>query len=118
MTDWLILLFIVAIALSDLLLIWQHLPPYSRRLRIIGRHVSFFPYAWGVLGGHFWGPVPALTHTHTWWVQLALLLAFGGAFTLVHLALRKAWPWASGLLPLLAYLPLGVVIGMLVWSQA
>ena len=116
MTDWLIVAFIAAIAVSDLALVWRRMPPYSRRLRDIGRRVSFFPYAWGVLGGHFWGPVPALTHT--WWLQLTLLLTFGGAFTLLHLALREVWPKASGLLPLLVYLPLGVVAGMLVWSQA
>ena len=112
--DWFIVLGILVIAVVDVLFIVYKTPTISRRLRGIGYRVSFFPYAWGALGGHFWGPSmdPAFG---SWWISVGLLIACGALVSGIHHAmLRWASPpdWTA-----LLYLPCGIPAGIFFWPQ-
>ena len=115
-TEWLIVAIVTFIAISDLVLIWQRLPSYSRELRRAGQLVSFFPYAWGVFAGHWWSPVPPLLPQDPWWLVVVFLVSIGGQVTFVHWALRRVGVSWHKWLPLLAYPLVGVVSGALCWS--
>jgi len=111
--DWFILAGVAVIAIVDVIFVVRTTPTISRRFRSYGYRVSFFPYAWGVLGGHFWGPDldPLLGN---WWASVGILLSAGGVLSLVHWLLLKLDPpdWT----PLL-YIPAGVVAGVFMWPQ-
>jgi len=114
LTDWIILGTIAAIAVSDVALMRRGIPTYSNRLKAWGSRLSFFPYAWGVLGGHFWSPLEPVV---SWQVTIAVLPTIGIALSLTHLLLRKpGWGWVKWL-PLLAYFPAGVPVGAILWAQ-
>jgi len=113
-TDWIILAIIAAIAASDAVLMARGLPTYSRRLRDWGARISFLPYAWGVLGGHFWSPLgPAVD----WWAALAVLPVIGLILCGVHHFMLEIDRQMAGWLPLLAYFPIGVLAGAVLWAQ-
>ena len=114
-TDWIILSTIMSIAISDLILIWNRMPSYSRRLAFWGSRVSFFPYAWGVLGGHFWSPIEAPAQM-AWWGTLLTLVGIGLAVSIVHYTLRHFGKSNYRWLPLCVYLPGGVSIGAAFWG--
>lgn len=86
--DWVIILGIAVIAAVDVLLIVYKTPTISRRFRAVGYRVSFFPYAWGVLGGHFWGPSmdPAFG---SWWISIGLLIGLGLVLSVAHHAMLR-----------------------------
>lgn len=115
LTDWLILGIVAFIAVSDLWLMWAGLPTYSRSLRELGKKVSFFPYAWGVIGGHFWGPIEKVFHV--WWQVLLLLLGLGIAVSLAGLVVQGLHLRRGHWLPLLLYLPIGLCAGAVIWAQ-
>lgn len=105
---------ILIIAAIDVAFILDQAPTISKRFRDIGRKVSFLPYSWGVLGGHFWGPTlpPAFGG---WWASIGFLLVGGAVVTAGHfLILRVFTPpgWLS-----LVYLPFGAVAGIVLWPQ-
>jgi len=113
-TDWIVLGIIAAIAVSDVVLVWYRIPTYSQRMRVWGSRVSFFPYAWGVLGGHFWAPMDPIMD---WWVTLIGLVVIGLALSALHAILRRLeWRFVKWL-PVCVYLPAGIPIGAVLWSQ-
>lgn len=111
--DWLIAVTIATVSILDVGLVLWHYPTVSRRMRLIGREVAFFPYAWGVLGGHFWGP-----HVEPVFISqlgsILLLIGIGLAFVGFHRLWREygAPGWAA-----LLYLPAGVPAGIFLWPQ-
>jgi hypothetical protein len=112
--DWSIILGLVAITAVDVLFIVYRSPTISNRFRMIGRKVSFFPYAWGALGGHFWGP-PMQPAFGNWWASIGILLGVGVLLSLAHflvLLYSKPPPWVS-----LLYIPCGIPLGMFFWPQ-
>lgn len=112
--DWVIIGFVVAIAIADVALIICKTPTISRRFRGIGYRLSFFPYAWGVLGGHFWGPHldPLMGR---WLASVAALVLIGLLLSGFHWALRT-WADPPDWVALL-YLPCGVAAGIMLWPQ-
>lgn len=116
-TDIIIICVVAAIAISDVVFVCLGIPTYSRRIKHWGERISFFPYTWGVLGGHFWSPLDAPVVDLAWWWVLAALVTIGLAFTGLHLALRPRWPNAMRWAPLVLYLPAGVPVGVVFWTM-
>lgn len=91
----------------------------SGRMKIWGRESLILPYAWGVLGGHFWGWMNGKLLGSVNFkfddpkVGIALLVSSALVVVISDLFLKKqgiyVWPW-------LLIFP-GVVAGMLFWSQ-
>lgn len=106
---------LASVAISDVALMWRGIPTYSRTLKELGARVSFFPYAWGVLGGHIWSPAPVLDIP--WWAILFILVSIGLALTAIHLIMRGWHLWWVRWLPLAVYLPIGIPIGAVIWSM-
>jgi len=80
-------------------------------LRRAGRAFVAFPIAWGVLGGHFWGP------SHDLFGPWSPLYLVGATVVLssAHLILRrflKIPAWSA-----LVYLILGIPMGAMLWPQ-
>lgn len=112
--DWFIIVGIAVIAIADVWLIVCSTPTISRRFRLYGRKVSSFPFAWGVLGGHFWGPdmEPAFG---SWVASIGALLLSTVWMGVMHWAFwRKSLPpaWSA-----VVYLGLGVAAGIFFWPQ-
>ena len=113
-TDVFIISILVAIAIFDIWLLASGNKTISNRMRLVGERVSFAPYSWGAIGGHFWGPdgEPAFGN---WWASIGLLLAIGAALTGIHLLLRR-WEKLPGWFSL-TYLLCGIPAGLLLWPQ-
>ena len=112
--DWSIIVGVLVIAAIDVLFIFYKTPTISNRFRAIGRQLSLFPYMWGVLGGHFWGP-DLEPPFNNWWASIGLLLAIGSVLSGVHWIIRR-WTVPPEWLVLL-YLPCGTVAGIFLWPQ-
>lgn len=106
-TDAISLSIVVLITVADLwLLRWQH-PTISQRLR----QMSFTPFAWGALAGHFWGPDYA--PVGNWWLSIGLLLgSCAVAWCLRPAVWGKPWRWSFVL-----YMLAGVFPGARFWPQ-
>ena len=112
--DWSIIIGITLIGVIDVLFIVHKTPTISRRFRAVGYRLSFLPYAWGAIGGHFWGPhrLPAFG---SWWWSIATLALFGLALSVVHRIMLR-WVDPPDWVPLV-YLPCGAVMGVFFWPQ-
>lgn len=113
-TDVAIVACISFCALVDLLLVATKRATVSDRIRDLGAKLSFFPYAWGVIAGHFWGPArtPAFGN---WPASIATLLALGVALSVFHFVVTSTIEvprWAT-----LVYLPFGLTAGVIFWPQ-
>jgi len=86
----------------------------SGRLRDWGSSVAFLPFAWGVLGAHFW-----LTNETAWiampWAAVALVGA-GACCTVGHFLARRFGFRFAGILPIV-YIAAGMVLGVGLWPQ-
>lgn len=86
----------------------------SEVLRYAGRRVPVIPYAWGVLGGHFWAGVDTGMGP---WVELRITL-----WSLWVVGILSIWwyyndyqlgPWSG-----VGVILVGILVGCFLWSQA
>lgn len=85
----------------------------SRRLRKHGRSVAAIPFAWGYLGGHFFGPLVGFS-VHIG-LSLGALVVGGALASLLHrfvLQRFTASPWLGVL-----WLLVGIGAGTYLWPQ-
>jgi len=82
----------------------------SGRMRIWGKETPIIPFAWAVLAGHFWGPIPQLMPYKT---SIPLLIFISWCLIVAGIVLRNhntsVPPWTV-LLP-------GMFLGALLWTQ-
>lgn len=114
LVDVFILTVVFSVTLADLYFVWSPEPTVSNRMREHGLQQGVLPFAWGVLGGHFWGPsrAPLLG---SWPVSIAALLACVGLMYALHRGLRR-YIHLPRWIPLLYLLP-GVAVGAFLWPQ-
>jgi len=116
-TDWVILAGVLLIAVSDVILLVTHNKTISNRFRYYAKNISFSAYAWGSLGGHFFGPhlEPAFGN---WWasigclVGIMLVLALNHWFILSRYLERCLFDGFS-----LLYFIIGIPCGIFFWPQ-
>ncbi len=82
----------------------------SRAMHRSGSAFAGLPFAWGVLGGHFWG-VPVVETP--WWVAALGLSALLSTAVIVHRVTRRVLVESGWLL--LPWMLLGAVSGWLLW---
>jgi len=113
-TDWFILATVFSIAAVDLALVFFEAKTISNRTRAYGSKWASFPFAWGVLGGHFWGPGGGpLLGSWVWSISLLIACALGAM--VIHRWARlefslPAWSVSFWLIP-------GFAAGFLLWPQ-
>ena len=114
LTDWAIIGVLAVISVFDVIAAIMDTPTISNRFRVYGKRLSFLPYMWGVLAGHFWGPhmEPLVGN---WWISIGALILFGALISGIHLMMSKEIE-PPGWLPL-AYVPLGIAPGICFWPQ-
>lgn len=112
--DWFIIGCLLVIIVVDVIFVAREEKTISNRMRRVGREVAALPFAWGVLGGHFYGPTnePMLG---SWVVSIGCLLLVTVFVGMLHMFLRNnsdlpAWS-------VLMYVPLGIPAGALFWPQ-
>ena len=115
LTDWFIGGTIAVIALFDVYLLLAHRKTISRRMRKHGRNIVAMPWAWGVLGGHFWGPDGVDPALGGYGPSVGLLVAVGATLVGVHLLVRR-WLKLPTWWPLI-YLVCGIPCGIWLWPQ-
>jgi len=112
--DCLIAFIIGSIAVTDLLLMRFLRSSYSVRFREWGQKLSFFPFAWGCLAGHFWSPWDLPQIVLSPWAIVSILVGIGIFLSLANLVLRWAFT-ETRWLGLFLYFPLGVLAGVMFW---
>lgn len=90
---------------------WQRWPTMSMVFRDDGKQWLIFPFGWGVLGGHWWGPWPRMWG---WDVivfvgSIAAVLARDIVNRWHPKPLAKAWTFLA--------LVFGALVGALFWSS-
>lgn len=113
-TDWFILGSILAIVGVDIALVSMERPTVSKRLRFYGERVAAFPFAWGALGGHYWGPSHGPIGGN-WVTSVTLLILCTFGAVVGHRWLRLVfnmprWFAVFWLLP-------GIAAGAIFWPQ-
>lgn len=106
-TDWVIILAVTLVAGVDVYLLMSPYETISTRMKNIAQKVSIGAYAWGSLGGHFFGWVDSF-YFH-WGLSLGLLLLIGFGLSGFQLA-KNNWQqpiWAPA-----AYFLVGFVLGV------
>lgn len=114
-SDVTIIALLALIVVVDLLLLALNYPTISNKVRVYGRLWASFPYAWGVLGGHFWGPnntSPIFVSDLTSAGVLLLSCALIGVFHRVIDEFADPPDWAT-----LVYIPIGIPAGVFLWPQ-
>ena len=111
---WTLLVGMLSLGFFDFWLTASDESIISPRLRIIGRRLSFLPYACGAAGGHFWGPHFSLA-PWDWLGGVTGLLLGGMVLSLAH-SLMLQWVDPPDWWPLV-YLPCGAMSGVFFWPQ-
>lgn len=89
---------------------WRRWPTISMVFRDDGKQWLVFPFGWGVLPGHWWGPWPRL-HELDWIVLAAAITGF------LARDIANRWnPTPVGKVGTFVTLLLGVFVGALFWS--
>lgn len=113
-TDLIIILLGSVISISDIVLVLLHTPTYSQRLKWWGHRVSFIPFFFGVLGGHFFG---ALNGVLPWQITVFWILFIGLGLTAIHTMIMEADRQIGKWMAVTAYIPAGIVTGVFLWVQ-
>jgi hypothetical protein len=83
-------------------------------MRRVGARFAGIPFAWGALGGHFWGPSIELPGDAWFWAVGLGGLAIG--ITGIHFLIRRTFlrppQWFA-----LVYLVAGIPAGAVLWAQ-
>lgn len=113
-TDWFIFGTIMGIAVADLFFLWVRTKTISNRLRYYGYEWASFPFAWGALGGHFWGP-PGSPFLGSWFASIGALVVCMFVVMVLHWQVRDkldvpAWSVVFWILP-------GIAAGAHFWPQ-
>lgn len=89
---------------------WSVWPTISVVFRDDGKVWLIFPFGWGLLPGHWWGPFPQLWAWDFWvWIATAAAVLARDVANRWHpVVLSKRWTFAA--------LLLGVLEGALFWS--
>lgn len=115
LTDWFIGATIGVIALFDVYLLLSPHKTISRRMRKHGRHIVTLPWAWGVVGSHFWGPDGLEPVLGSYGASAGIMAGIGVCLGVLHWITAKYikfprwWP--------LLYLLVGIPCGIWFWPQ-
>lgn len=103
------------VAISDVALLLLKLPTFSKRFRVWGKQLASPTYVWGVLGGHFWGPV-GFNPLGGWVSSITVLIASVIMVAIIHRRIIHEWP-EMPLWLILFYIPIGIAPGAFLWPQ-
>ena len=113
-SDWFIVSIVLVATIFDIIVICKKLKSISNRMRFVSKNLSLAPFSWGILGGHFWGPLnnPFLD---SWVISISCLVSATIVVSVVHVLWKKFMDvpiWIS-----LIYMLLGIPAGIIFWPQ-